>query len=97
MAQEHLHHGHRQLCRSRPGLRRRGHPAQQAPTAGTITFPHHAWVRFVHDAIEDDLPSASGVATITKIGIDTLVTSLPTDVELRFDEGEWSAFLAAVS
>ncbi|MGH3620577.1 MAG: DUF397 domain-containing protein [Sciscionella sp.] len=63
------------------------------PTAGTIAFPHHAWAAFVRAAAED-LTSTNGVATITRIGTDTLVTSLVTDVELRFDAGEWSAFVA---
>lgn len=66
------------------------------PAAGTIAFPYHAWTAFLRDA--SDLPtSANGVASITKIGTDTLVRSLTTDVELRFDEGEWSAFLAGVA
>ncbi|TKG66257.1 DUF397 domain-containing protein [Prauserella endophytica] len=67
------------------------------PAAGTIAFPHHAWTAFIRDASEDRPTSANGVASITKIGTDTLVTSLITDVELRFDEGEWSAFLAGVA
>lgn len=34
---------------------------------------------------------------ITTIGSDTLVGALTTGVELRFDEGEWSAFLAGAA
>jgi hypothetical protein len=67
------------------------------PAAGTIAFPYHAWSAFVRDAPEDGPTSANGVASITKIGTDTLVTSLTTNVELRFDEGEWSAFLAGAA
>lgn len=66
------------------------------PAAGTITFSHQAWVAVLRD-VRDSRPSANGVATITKIGTDTLVTSLTTEVELRFDEDEWSAFLAGAA
>ncbi|MGH3568499.1 MAG: DUF397 domain-containing protein [Pseudonocardia sp.] len=67
------------------------------PAAGTITFPHHAWAAFVRDAPHGGLTSTNGVATITKIGTDTLVKSLITAVELRFDEGEWTAFVAGAA
>ncbi|MGQ0841334.1 DUF397 domain-containing protein [Actinokineospora sp.] len=67
------------------------------PAAGTIAFWHPAWATFVRDARNGGLTSTNGVATITKIGTDTLVTSLTTTVELRFDEGEWTAFLAGVA
>jgi len=67
------------------------------PAAGTITFPYHAWAAFVRDTSEDGPTSANGVASITKIGTDTLVKSLTTDVELRFDDGEWIAFLAGAA
>lgn len=67
------------------------------PTAGTITFPHRAWAAFVREAPQGGLTSTNGVATITKIGSDTLVKSLTTGVELRFDEGEWSAFVAGAA
>jgi hypothetical protein len=66
------------------------------PTAGTITFPFPAWTAFVHDA-RDGQANTNGVATITKIGTDTLVTSLHTTVALRFDAEEWSAFLAGAT
>lgn len=42
-------------------------------------------------------PVPDGVATITKIGTDTLVRSLHTAVELRFDADEWSAFIAGAT
>jgi hypothetical protein len=64
------------------------------PDAGTIAFSHPAWELFLRDAREGATP-ANGVATITKIGTDTLVAS--PEVELRFDEGEWSAFRAGVA
>jgi hypothetical protein len=67
------------------------------PAAGTILFPHPAWAAFVRDAPQGGLTSTNGVATIAKIGADTLVKSLFTDVELRFDEGEWTAFVAGAA
>ncbi len=66
------------------------------PTAGTITFPLVTWTAFVREA-RNGVASTNGVATITKIGTDTLVTSLITAVELRFDEGEWTAFVAGAA
>ena len=63
------------------------------PEAGTIEFDLPTWTAFVREAVEGQ-PSANGVVTVAKIGTDTLVRSLHTDVELRFDEGEWSAFVA---
>jgi hypothetical protein len=66
--------------------------------AGTITFPSYsAWTVFVRDASEGGPASTNRIATITKIGTDTLVRSMITEVELRFDEGEWSAFLAGAA
>lgn len=67
------------------------------PAAGMITFSHRAWAAFVRDAPQGGLTSTNGVATITKIGTDTLVKSLITAVELRFDEGEWTAFVAGAA
>lgn len=67
------------------------------PAAGMITFPYHAWAAFVRDASGDAPTSANGIAAIAKIGTDTLVRSLTTEVELRFDEGEWTAFLAGAA
>lgn len=66
------------------------------PTAGTITFPLIAWTAFVRDA-RNGLANTNGVATITKIGTDTLVTSLASSVELRYGADEWSAFLAGAA
>jgi hypothetical protein len=67
------------------------------PTAGTITFPHHAWTAFLSDAPQNGRTNTNGIATITKTGTDTLVKSLTTTVELRFDAGEWTAFLAGAT
>ncbi|WP_020663236.1 DUF397 domain-containing protein [Amycolatopsis benzoatilytica] len=67
------------------------------PAAGTIIFPYNAWATFIRDASEGTPTSANGIATITKIGTDTLVRSLTTAVELRFDDGEWSAFLGGAA
>ncbi|TVT61898.1 DUF397 domain-containing protein [Amycolatopsis rhizosphaerae] len=67
------------------------------PDAGTITFSYPAWAAFVRDASNGDPTSANGVASIAKIGTDTVVGSLTAEVELRFDEGEWSAFLAGAA
>ena len=67
------------------------------PAAGVITFPYPAWAVFVRDASEGASTSTNGVAAIAKIGTDTLVKSLTTDVDLRFDEGEWSAFVAGAA
>ena len=66
------------------------------PSAGTITFPNRDWAAFVRDAL-DGHTSSNEVATIITVGTDTLVTSLRTNIELRFDEGEWSAFLAGAT
>jgi hypothetical protein len=65
------------------------------PTSGEIAFSHPEWAAFLLDA-RDGLTSANGVAAISRIGPDTLVTAA-TEVTLRFDEGEWSAFLAGVA
>jgi hypothetical protein len=68
------------------------------PAAGTISFSPLAWAAFVRDAASEDGPtSTNGVATITRIGTDTLVRSVASDVELVFDHGEWSAFLAGAA
>ena len=67
------------------------------PAAGTITFSYAAWTVFVRDACADGTPGANGVVAIAKSGADTLVRSLTTEVELRFDAGEWSAFRAGAA
>lgn len=63
------------------------------PHAGMIEFTLPAWDAFVREAVEDQ-PSANGVVTVTKIGTDTHVRSLHSTVELLFDDGEWTAFVA---
>jgi hypothetical protein len=44
----------------------------------------------MNEAPQGRLTSHNRVATSTKIGTDTFVRSLVTDVELRFDQGEES-------
>lgn len=66
------------------------------PGAGTITFPFVGWTTFVQEARSDEV-NTNGVAVITKIGTDTVVKSYRTGIELRFDTGEWSAFLAGAA
>ncbi|MEV0702243.1 DUF397 domain-containing protein [Saccharopolyspora sp. NPDC050389] len=63
------------------------------PTAGTITFSVIEWTTFVRETCSS-LSSNNGVAIVTKIGTDTLVKSLRTATELRFNEAEWTAFVA---
>lgn len=63
------------------------------PDSGQIEFTLPAWDLFVSEAVQDQ-PSANDVVSVAKSGTDTLVHALRTDVELRFDEAEWSAFLA---
>ncbi|WP_051385934.1 DUF397 domain-containing protein [Actinokineospora inagensis] len=64
-------------------------------SGGTITFPYEVWPDFLREA-EGGSKSANGVATISKAGDDTVVTSLASETELRFDADEWSAFVAGV-
>src|SRR5947209_5002430 len=66
------------------------------PSAGAITFPGPAWRAFVHD-VRGGVASTNGVASITKIGTETLVKSLHSTVMLLFDAQEWSAFLAGAA
>lgn len=54
---------------------------------GTIAFTFPAWEEFLRAALD---------GRISRDGTDTLVSSPHTGVELRFDEGEWQAFLAGV-
>lgn len=61
--------------------------------AGLIEFTMPAWDAFVSEAI-GNRPSANGVVAVTKVGADTIVRCLHSDVELRFDDGEWAAFVA---
>jgi Domain of unknown function (DUF397) len=67
------------------------------PAAGTISFSRSSWAVFLHDALEGGSTSANGVAAIIPAGANTWVRSLSTDVELCFDEGEWTAFLGGAS
>lgn len=63
------------------------------PRAGMIEFTLPAWDTFVSEAVEGRA-SANGAVTVSKIGSDTLVRSLHSDVELLFDDSEWTAFVA---
>jgi hypothetical protein len=62
---------------------------------GTIEFTVSSWLAFM-DETSRELPSCNGVAIATRLGTDTIVRSADDDVELRFDHGEWSAFVAGV-
>ncbi|GDY31824.1 DUF397 domain-containing protein [Gandjariella thermophila] len=63
------------------------------PTAGTITFGFADWKSFIHE-VQNGPNSTNSAVTVTRSGTDTLVRSLHTGVELRFDQAEWSAFVA---
>lgn len=62
------------------------------PQDGAISFSPPAWARFVFEALNEHGP-ANGVATISRVGPDTLVRSVHDDVTLLFDHEEWTAFL----
>lgn len=64
--------------------------------AGTIAFTYPAWTVFVDEA-HQGLPSANGTAAIIASDTGTLVRCLRTGIELRFDEGEWTAFVAGAA
>ncbi|HEY2575751.1 MAG TPA: DUF397 domain-containing protein [Streptosporangiaceae bacterium] len=66
------------------------------PGTGTISFSSAAWAAFVREAPKAPA-SGNGAAAITRMGTDTLVKSIASGVELRFDEGEWAAFLAGAA
>jgi len=66
------------------------------PAAGTITFGRPAWISFIRE-VRMGGASANGSATVSRIGTDTLVRSLQTNVELRFDQDEWAAFIAGAA
>ncbi|MGO4648814.1 DUF397 domain-containing protein [Nocardia sp. 2YAB30] len=58
---------------------------------GIIEFSAAQWSTFVREA-RRGLASANGAAMVSKDGADTLVAS--AHVQLRFNEVEWTAFLA---
>lgn len=66
------------------------------PEAGTIAFPSSDWDAFIAEAC-GSLSSSNQSATITSVGADTVVKALNSAVQLRFDEGEWSAFVAGAA
>ncbi|MGQ4599538.1 DUF397 domain-containing protein [Nocardia sp. R6R-6] len=61
------------------------------PDAGTIAFDLAEWACFV-DAAHAKAMGNVGSVVVAQDGTDTLVTS--PDVQLRFNEAEWTAFLA---
>lgn len=66
------------------------------PDNGTIVFPHAAWAAFLREACGQSVPT-NGIATIAKIGEDTLVEAWHPSVRLRFNVDEWDAFLAGAA
>jgi hypothetical protein len=62
-------------------------------TAGTITFTHDQWARFVAEACADS-PSNNGAVTVTRISDGgAAVRSLCDGLELIYNAGEWRAFV----
>jgi Domain of unknown function (DUF397) len=66
------------------------------PTAGTIIFSLPAWVSFIRE-VQVGSAGVNGSVTATRIGTDTLVRSAHTNIELRFDQDEWAAFIAGAA
>lgn len=60
-------------------------------TGPVIDFTPAQWAMFVHESVHD-LPSAHGVATITRHQEGTTVQS--AGAVLHFTPGEWAAFVA---
>ncbi|WP_040830363.1 DUF397 domain-containing protein [Nocardia jiangxiensis] len=67
----------------------------KVPEAGVIEFSPASWMAFIQEASEGTR-SRNGSATVTFDGTDTLVEARDTGVRLRFDDGEWAAFLAGI-
>ncbi|MBO0799937.1 MAG: DUF397 domain-containing protein [Blastocatellia bacterium] len=65
------------------------------PEAGIIEFSPASWTAFLHEA-RTGTASQNGTASVTFDGTDTLVDAIGSDIHLRFDEGEWTAFLAGI-
>lgn len=64
------------------------------PSAGTISFNQDAWRGFVFEACTG-ADGDNGTARITRTEDGgALVQSLLDGLELRFDAGEWSAFVS---
>jgi Domain of unknown function (DUF397) len=66
------------------------------PAAGTIAFGLPTWIWFIR-AVQTGGTIESGNVLVSKIGTDTLVRSLHTNIELRFDQDEWAAFIAGAA
>jgi Domain of unknown function (DUF397) len=61
-------------------------------TAGTITFTHAQWARFLTEARADS-PSDNGAVTVTHTPDGgTTIRSLHNSLELMYDADEWAAF-----
>lgn len=65
------------------------------PAAGVIVFDASEWATFI-DAARGNCLGALGDINVSKDGTDTLVTRLSDGLALRYDEGEWKAFVAGV-
>lgn len=65
------------------------------PEAGVIEFSSTSWMVFL-DEVRAGAGSRNDSARVTFDGTDTLVEAPGTGVRLQFDEGEWTAFLAAI-
>lgn len=61
---------------------------------GVIKFTHAQWATFLTE-VRTETPSANGAATVRQDGTDTALSS--DDVELRFNDTEWTAFLAGIA
>ncbi|WP_028477389.1 DUF397 domain-containing protein [Nocardia sp. CNY236] len=61
---------------------------------GVIEFTVDEWSTFIREACEG-LASTNGAAQVERDGGDTLVTT--SDIRLRFNEIEWSAFIAGAN
>jgi hypothetical protein len=64
------------------------------PAAGRIRFTSQSWTAFMWDALGGH--NTNPTASISPCGADFVVESLHTSVQLRFDTGEWLAFLAGI-
>ncbi|WP_378733961.1 DUF397 domain-containing protein [Nocardia brasiliensis] len=63
------------------------------PDAGTITFSLSSWTAFLGEVHAGSV-SNNGVVKVTGDEGGVLVDAVSSDVSLRFDEGEWNAFIA---
>ncbi|WP_280267590.1 DUF397 domain-containing protein [Nocardia wallacei] len=66
------------------------------PDAGVIAFSSTSWTTFLQE-VRAGAASNNGAVDVTHDGTDTLVAAKHTGVQMRFDAGEWTAFLAGVN